>query len=301
MKRYKLIKWFFACISVYALVFTSGLAFSATSYTPGFVWDRSIDWTPGIVPGSSIGNPDDDKLGNATWMSEYVTGGGLGSLNPWYAQPGNLMVWDNEWWPAHFGVWARGYAGVGDDNNLNPPVTQYGMAHDISSTYGSWGYVPIVKWINPVGDGAILNIFGNADLIWEGTNGGPDLNFEISIARHHVNGVVDLLYSNSFSNPNPSVVNRPFPKISIPISLDAIRFNSGDQLSFSARLLGGPLNTNDTKWGVFGDDFKLQLVSVVPEPSTWLLMVVGLIYLLGWRSVKARGLLRASKSLRYEV
>jgi len=250
------------------------------AYDTNFVWRRSADWVPGTIPGSSIGNTSPDKMGNPVWRYEYVTGGGLSSSNPWYAQTGTLMVWDDSWYPPYtpYGAWARGYAGPTADP-IDPPVNQWGMAHSISKTHFSADFVPIVKWVNPVDSVTILNIEGMPDIAWEGTGGGPDLNVEVAIGLHHRDGTSDLLYSNSFSNPDPLVDHRPFPKVAFPISLAGVRVGSGEELSFSARILGGPLDTEDTKWIVFGDPFKLTLVSVVPEPQFYIMLLAGLVVL----------------------
>ena len=249
------------------------------AYDTNFVWRRSADWVPGTVPGNSIGNASPDKMGNPVWRYEYVTGGNLSSSNPWYSQPGNLMVWDDKWFPMEtFGSWARGYTGPGEEN-INPPINRWGMAQDISKTYFSWDYAPIVKWVNPVGGIAILNLEGNPDVIWEGAGGGPDLDIEVAIGLHHMDGTTDLLYSNRFSNPNPAIDHKPFPSVVFPISMTGIRVGFGEELSFSARVDGGPLDTENTKWILFGDPFKLTLVSVVPEPQFYIMLLAGLVVL----------------------
>lgn len=121
--------------SLFALSVSS--AALAVDYTAGYLWNRSQQWTGGTVPGSTLGNPDDDTLGNPVWTHAISEGGGLGSATPWYSQPYSLLVWDNYWYGnGGSPVWARGYAGPESDPsqnlNLNPPISRWAMTHDVS-------------------------------------------------------------------------------------------------------------------------------------------------------------------------
>src|SRR5688572_22780986 len=93
----------------------------ASDYAPGFRWDRSEDWVPGTVPGSTAGNPAADKNGNPVWFYGYTTGGELGSANPWYAQELSPQVWSDGWLTGYPGLWARIYKGPGADNMGTAP------------------------------------------------------------------------------------------------------------------------------------------------------------------------------------
>lgn len=258
----------------------------AAGYTPGYLWNRSQQWSGGVTPGSSLGNPDDDSLGNPTWVHETTSGGGLNSANPWYAQTSEKMVWDNYW----FGnggqpVWAREYAGQesgpAQNLNVNPPISRWALTHDVSVDFHSWQYVPQVRWLNPVGDGALVDIFTYSGhpltVEWTGGNGlSPNFDVEFAIAKFDASaGVYNLLYSQSLVNPAPGSQNPPFSQASISFRLNSVRFDSGDSLVYSLRIVGdGP---NGLNWvNLYDHPLYMRLVSVVPEPSTSALMFCGL-------------------------
>jgi hypothetical protein len=133
-----------------------------TAYQEAYVWDRSVDWTPGTQPGTSTGNPDNDLRGNPVWEYVRVTGGdGVGGANPWYKQTQSLQVWDNDWY-GQAGRWVKA------DNTL-PTVTQTGM--EIRGTDS-----PMAKWLNPTGKPVMIDLAGSLTLSWRGgANGNVDL------------------------------------------------------------------------------------------------------------------------------
>lgn len=267
----------------------------AADYAPGYLWNRSQNWSGGVTPGSTVGNPDDDTLGNPVWVHETTSGGQLGSANPWYAQESELMVWDNYWY-GNGGqpVWARGFAGQetspAQNLNINPPITRYALTHDVSVDFYSWQYVPQIRWQNPVGNGAIVNIFTYAGhpliVEWAGGNGtSPDLDAEFAIAKYDASSAAyELLYSQSLVNPLPGSRNPPFPQASISFRINNVRFDAGDSLVYSLRIAGdGPSGLN---WvNLYDHPLYMRLVSVVPEPSSAILLIGGLSVfgVVGWR------------------
>jgi hypothetical protein len=85
------------------------------------------------------------------------------------------------------GVWARDYYGPEVQNNIgaNPPIDRYTIWHDLSEHTDSYEYASAVDWVNPVGDGAILNMSGSFRFLWEGhfTTGSPLAPVEGVLAR----------------------------------------------------------------------------------------------------------------------
>ncbi len=259
----------------------------AVAYESGFTWDRSNDWTPGTVPGSTIGNPDNDSRGNPVWQAAYVSGGGgLASATPWYLQQRTLMVWDDEWWPngEGSGRWAKAYLGDGVDNNINPPIGRYGMSHDLSPRKAEWESVPVATWINPLEQSALISVGGKFDLLWEGRNGSPDLDIEVAFVKFAADGSHELLYSAVFENPNPNTYNHPFPQITTNVSIEPFVVRPGDSISFTARAANAPLASPDDKWILFRDDIKLTYVTAVPEPAAWAMLGAGLFLVAGARN-----------------
>lgn len=264
----------------------SGAPAAAVEYSPGYLWNRSQQWTGGTTPGSSAGNPDDDSLGNPVWVHATSVGGGLNSSNPWYAQSHELMVWDDYWY-GNGGqpVWARGYQGPetspSQNLNVNPPISRWALTHDVSVDFHSWQYVPQIRWVNPVGDGAIVDVFtysGHPLIVeWAGGNGtAPGFDVEFAIAKFDKSSnSYELLFSDLLTNPAPGSTNPPFPRDTTSFRLNGIRFDAGDELVYSARIVSdGPVGLN---WvNLYDHPFYMKLVTVVPEPSSYALMLLGL-------------------------
>ncbi|SOD40077.1 PEP-CTERM sorting domain-containing protein [Nitrosovibrio sp. Nv4] len=252
----------------------------ANDYAPGFRWDRSEDWAPGIVPGSMAGNPAADKNGNPVWFYGYTSGGELGSSNPWYAQQLSPMVWDDEWWGGSGkGLWARGYNGPGADNvGTNPPIGKSAMVHDLTAHTMSSEYMPVVEWRNPVGDGAIVDVGGSLKATWEGhyTDNSPMGLVDIAVARLDASeGSFELLYSATLANPTEGGALSSFSTITQPLGISDVRLDEGDTLRFTARLRG---DEHTTPFWLLLDDqgTDIRLVSSVPEPEQFILLALGL-------------------------
>jgi hypothetical protein len=285
-------------ISLIRTAFFVSITFIASpvfSYESGYVWDRSTDWSGGSIPGTTAGNPDDDSRGNPVWLAEYTTGGeGLSSDTPWYLQKKTLMVWDDEWWPngAGSGRWAKEYLGDGVDNNINPPIGRYGMSHDLSPRKSAWEFVPVVSWVNPLTESALIKIGGSFDLLWEGRNGSPNLDIEVVFVKFSSDGAQEVLYSHVFQNPNPNVYNHPFPQVTENISVSDFVVRPGDLISFSARAANAPLSSPDDKWILFRDDIKLTYIQAyvpaVPEPASWAMFFSALLLFSCARIFKSR-------------
>ena len=209
----------------------------AQSYPVGYTWDRSTDWVIGTSAGTSAGNPSPDRQGSKVWRYEWTVGGSMLTTNPWFLGPKSLMVWDDYWWGTQSqNNWARGYLGAGSDNNVNPPISRWTLAHDLSEYKKSVGYMPIVRWINPVIGYNEFSISGNMQVEWAGWGVSPDVDVEVVIGKKdEVSGKFSVVWAQTVSNPTPRTVNPPYPKVTIPLSIPLIRMNKNDGLLFTVR------------------------------------------------------------------
>lgn len=145
----------------------------------------------------------------------------------------------------------------------------------------SWQYVPQVRWTNPVGDGAVIDVFtyGGHPLIveWAGGNGtAPAFDVEFALAKFDASASsYSLLYSTTVTNPAPGSANPPFPQAFVPLSVRGLRMDAGDELVYSIRIVGdGPDGLN---WAnLYDHPFYIKFVGVVPEPSTYAMFVAGI-------------------------
>jgi hypothetical protein len=269
-----------SCLAACALVWAGTSA--AQTYSPGAIWHRSSDWVQGTVPGSTLGNAAVDGYGSPVWRYGSVTGGSQTSADPWFENTSDLMVWDDEWWgSAVGGVWARGYNGPGAENiGTNPPISRYGMFHDLSAKTLSYQYTSVIDWVNPVGNGAIVNFGGSFKFLWEGhfSSDSPAAPIEAVIARYDSSeDHYDVLWSGQSQNPTAGSALSPDSKTSLAASMAGVRFDQGDWLRFSFRSTAGESQT--PLWIAAEDAFLLRLVTVVPEPSESILLGAGSVLL----------------------
>jgi hypothetical protein len=236
---------------------------AASSANADMVWRRASDWVPGTVAGSTMGNPGNVN-GAPVWRYETTQGGGLGSVNPWYKQPTSLMTWDPAWYATGWGVWSHG-------DNLNPPVLAGRLIHNVAAS--TWGDIPLVRWMNPLGNGVALDIAGTLTVNWNGVNGlGRPVNVDVVIAKYTAaSNTTSILFSDTVSKPNP------FPSVGdsvfLPVNLSQIAMNAGDSIIISHRGQNpvGPLGA----WVNLYDNLSL---SAVPAPGSFaLLSLAGLV------------------------
>jgi hypothetical protein len=211
--------------------YTPNQGFSGTdsfTYTiaDSVFWNRFADFTPGTVHGSRLGNPDDDSFGFPVWSYEYVRGGALDSAEPWYAGAPARMVWDANWFNGGLGVWARG-------DDLNPPISSGTLTHNLSDS-SIWPFIPAVSWRNPFG-AMEVDLIGELEVIWSGAGSvGSPVDVDVVIALHEAaTGVVQALYTNTVSKPDPG--NTIGDSVLLPVQIESIRVEHGDELIFSLR------------------------------------------------------------------
>lgn len=230
------------------------LLLACTAHAGQVVWQRTNDWTPGVVQGSTTNNPGPAHGVPAVWKYEWTQGGPLGSSNPWYAQPRTTSKWDQLWWQTGTGAWTS-------DDDSGPPIMQDRIIHNLhTSTYDS---VPVVSWINPMGDGTQVNVSGSLRLRW---SGGQGLGFPVDVdvvvgVQDAFSGIVTPLLSGTFSKPSgvPSVNEE------LLISVDgkgSVTLDAGDMIivTHRAREAFGPIGM----WATVFDDVSITLV---PAPG----------------------------------
>lgn len=254
-----------------ALLAVSFASPAQVTYSSGFVWDRTVDWKDGTIPGSTVGNPAPDLLGTAVWRYEYTSGKSFSTGTPWYLNQKYLMVWDDYWWgTASQANWARGYLGAGSDNNVNPPITKYTLVQDLSEYKKSLQYLPVVRWFNPVPGYNEFSITGDMQVEWAGWGVSPNVDVEVAILKKDsVTQQVFPIWLQTFSNPTPGYPNPPYPKVTIPLNISMIRFNLGDQLLFTMRAKK-EVEFAQPNWVVLYDNARIKLLrsSVVAYSST---------------------------------
>jgi len=253
-------------------------AHSAT-YAPNFVWQRWADWTPGAIPGASNGNPDDDQAGTPVWRYGYLTGGVFNSVDPWFDNSMQPAVWDDVWWGSNVGgVWARNYFGPNVDNdNANPPISRWSLYHDVSERTHSSDYTSAWDWVNPVGHGAILNISGTLKFTWEGhfANSSPLAPIEGIVAKFDSSsGTFSTLWSGTVLNPTAGAALSSASAVTVPMTFVGVRFDEGDFLRVTFR--ADTPESSTPLWLGMADSLYMRLVSVVPEPTVFELICVGL-------------------------
>lgn len=226
----------------------------AQQYAPGFEWNRHVNWVPGTAAGSTAGNPQPDGEGSGTWQAEWTEGGPIGSSNEWFAQPGRLMVWDPDWYGIGAGgAWVK-------DNNVNPPVFNNRMTHNVHKD--AYEAIPMMRWINPVGDNTIIDINGSLDIKWSGHEFfGVPVGVDVVIAVNDFStGVTTILLGETLSK------TKPFPSIgdttTVEVSLGRVTLDEGDSIIISLR--GHSSFDGDGRWVVMEDNVSITLT---PAPG----------------------------------
>lgn len=235
-----------------ALVLACGASASA-QYTIGDSWDRSAQWLPGAMHGTTINNPSPDGMGNMVWSYEHAFGGGFSSSNPWFEQPSTPMTWDSSWWKTGWGVWSRG-------NNFSPPILAERLIHTLSAK--SANTMPMVRWTNPAGDGTLISISGDLTIGWQGFNGvGYESTVEVVIAVvDSSSGTITPLYTNTVTKPSSAPVKE---FLSLPILLSGIVLDDGDSILFTHRAQAASIPAG---WVSMYDDVSLTFTTI-PAPS----------------------------------
>ncbi len=223
-------------------------------------WQRGVDWTPGLTQGGTVNNPGPAAGGSFVWKYESVTGGGtLSSLDPWYRHERTLLKWDEQWWNTGAGAWSAG-------DNFSPPVMQDRIIHNLHTT--TFQHTPVVSWVNPLGDGAEIEVTGSLTLRWTGSGGlGFPVDVDVIIAFDDASsGQITPLFAGTYSKPNagPSINDQ----VVIPIVLSGpVTFDDGDALLVSHRghSAFGPVGM----WVTVFDDVNLTMV---PSPGSLVLL-----------------------------
>ncbi|MCH7793277.1 MAG: metallophosphoesterase [Planctomycetes bacterium] len=222
---------------------------AAGQYQIGFEWNRHSQWTPGAQAGSTANNPGPDPVGVPVWRYEWVSGGPIGSANPWYQHLGPLLVWDPDWFGIGEGAWA-----MADDTN--PPVFQNRLTHNIEVS--SWDRVPMVRWLNPLGDCAAVDLGGTLRVAWSGQGGlGSPVDVDVVIAMANASsGVYEVLLAQRVSKPTPVV--SAGESVTIPVDIRDIAMDAGDSIVVSCRAIAD--SGASGRWIVLFDDLSFTNV-----------------------------------------
>ncbi len=220
-------------------------------------WHRSSDWIPGTTHGSTAGNPS-SVGGQPAWQYEWVNGGPLGSINAWYAQPGTKMTWDSAWFATGAGAWAKG-------DNVNPVVQNTKVTHNMTPAY--FGDIPVVRWLNPLGNGNLVDITGSLEIKWAGTTNLTSVpNVDVALAKYDAStNLTTLLYSTTALKPTPGGAPET---VTVPVSLQAM-FDAGDSLVISHRAHASA----SAGWIATTDD--ITITQVIPAPGAMALLGLG--------------------------
>ena len=229
------------------------------AYRVGDQWVRSQDFQQGYA-GSSALNPGPGFDGRRVWQYEVAHGGArLGTGDEWFRQDTSLMVWDEDWWGIGQGAWAL-------DDNINPPIFQNRMTHNISG--GHHEHTPLVRWLNPGRDMSV-SIVGDYDVLWSGHERvGADVQVELVVARESAGGDIDMLFEQVLDKPTRGLSIGD--KMSVPVELGSINIAMGDSLIFTACAvdpMAGP-----GRWVAVTDALE---ITVVPAPASLALLAIG--------------------------
>lgn len=209
---------------VAVLVGLGGLIAAGTASAQ--VWNRALNWTPGTVAGTSVGNPGPGPGGADVWGYESVSGSALGSAGAWYDQPRTPLTWDPQWWNTGVGAWT-----AGDDKS--PPIMQDRFIHNLhTSTFDS---VPMVTWNNPLGDGTAVDVTGSLRLRWTGNGGiGMPVDVDLMLGLYDASsGITSPLLAQTYAKPTPAPSFEE--EIVIPLEFTNIMLDAGDQIVLTHR------------------------------------------------------------------
>lgn len=229
------------------------------AYVPGFIWQRSVDWTPGTVHGGTAGNPGPDAMNNPVWNYEYAKGNGLFGANPWYAQAATPMVWDSAWLGGATSVWSAG--------NDKLPAIDPGLLYEstLPGWLGDWQNSPVVRWDNPTNVPLIVSVQGRVTVGWT-TNAHMDVDLVIAEVGA---GGTDWLYRQTLS--------RPTGLDSVTVSLTSIlpEIEGDGSIILSIRPVS-PTDTGQASFVYLNDtNMVIEQISEIPEPATMALLAVG--------------------------
>jgi len=199
---------------------------ASADYFPGFTWDRSADWTPGVHGSAGVNNPGEDAAGADVWSYESVVGGGgADSANPWFHEPSQPMVWDSDWLPSS-GVWARSL-------NTTPIIDQTGLLHQ--ATPPKFDGAPLLRWINPVGDGGQIEVSGTLVVEWASTlDTTMAVQSEVLLGLHDASaGEVIPLFETVAEKPTPG--EGPHEFIELELDVLSVSVDEGDSIVLTHR------------------------------------------------------------------
>ena len=253
-----------AAISALIVICCSTPALANPIYSPGFVWDRQADWTPGTPGIPPVGNPDDDALGSPVWSYEYQANvpraadlDTTDGVTPWYQRPTTgLLNWFQEAPPTQ-PAWGTG------------PMVRQDYMWTVSG--GGSGttvtYTPVVRWQNPLLVPAVVRLDGS--FAAKVTDGNPqhagEGDIDFAIARVPAGGgTPEPIYT--WYQRNVQKGNNEF-SVSLPSPL-TVSVDPGDSIIWT--VISKPAYGDISTMASVTDDFTITLQSPGHKPINYI-------------------------------
>ena len=223
-------------------------------YTPGFLWDRSADYTPGTVEGASDGNPNLDSAGSPVWEMGWVGyGGRLGEVDPWYEASITPSVHDANWYGGALSAWCAA-------PDTGAFIGEFGMQQGLNNSSGA--LLPIVRWVNPVSSPVQVDVEGTLQIEWDGFSTAPDTDVDVAIVHESAGGTFTPLFVTTFVKPTPGTSIEASPLV--PVSVQGVALQPGDAIRISLQTRVQGLTAD---WIDLLDDLTIQIPGAPPVPS----------------------------------
>ena len=180
-----------------ALAFVSVIGTAATAqYTNGFIWQRSIEFRPGLTAGAgwARGNPGPDSRGVRVWSYEYLPRGNpLGTAPEWFRASPQLMNWDPDF-VNRGGFWAFA-------DNTSPNIN----ANRLEARGPN---VPLVRFTNPLPRTIIVRLDGFLGFDWSQNSSNVDWAIVTQVAA--TGQVFPVITSTTARPPGADVADVQF-------------------------------------------------------------------------------------------
>ena len=120
----------------------------------------------------------------------------------------------------------------------------------------SWTDIPIVRWLNPAGDSAEVDLAGSLTIKWSGDGGvGSPVDVDVVIAMNDASlGRWNVLFSATVSKPIPQPTIGD--EIVLPVSIEGIALDEGDSIVISHRAVSDSGSAG--RWIVLLDDLTIS-------------------------------------------
>lgn len=227
---------------IFALI---GLSILSPASADSLLWNRYNEFDAGLSPEGAT---------PTVWKYEWTTGGSLASGDPWWNNPTQPLVWDDEWWNTGHGAWARG-----DDQSA--AISRSVLTHNLYPA--SFDYLPVLRWENPLEGTTAFDLSGMLRVVWNGPGdvGSRTLVDVVVGILDAATGSMTLLDAWTVDKPDPADSVLDFVDITIA---ESIVLDHGDSLVFTLR--GHDAFQPHGRWVEMWD--LLDIATHVPAPSS---------------------------------